>query len=120
MLKFRKKNKSWGETKIHVQLEALDHGLDMLVNRSVVCRIISESISEKNIKSYYSDTFAKHRANLVKTPAPHHGIILPNNLLSYAIGGVQMNTMYVRTIVGSYTIDNLLTARFKELIVLFF
>ena len=81
MLKFRKKNKSWVETKTNAQFEALDHGLDMLVNRSMVCRIFSESIRKKNIKSYHSDTYAKHRANSVKTPARDHGIPLPDNLL---------------------------------------
>ena len=98
VLKFRNENKSWGGMKIHARLEAVDHGLDMAVNRSMVCRIISELIREKKIKSYYSGTFAMPRTNEVETPPRHHAVPLPEKLISYAPGDVvQVDTMYVRT-----------------------
>ena len=94
VLKFRKKNKSWGGMKIHARFD----GLDQAINRSMVCRIISELTREKKIKSFYSGTFAKPRTNEVETPSRHHAIPLPDNLKSYAPGDVvQADTMYVRT-----------------------
>ena len=98
VLEIRKENESWGGMKIHARFEAIDHGLDMVINRSMVCRIISELIREKKIKSYYSGKFAKPRSNEVETPPRHHAIPVPDKLRSYAPGDVvQVDTMYVRT-----------------------
>ena len=94
VLKFRKENKSWGGMKIHARID----GLDMAINRSMVCQIISELTREKKIKSFYSGAFAKPRTNEVETTPLHHAIPLPANLKSYAPGDVvQVDTMYVRT-----------------------
>ena len=83
--------------KIHARMENLDNDPDMAINRLMVCRIISELIREKKIKSYYSGTFAKPRGNEVEPPPRHHAIPLPDNLLSYALGDVvQVDAMYVR------------------------
>ena len=93
VLKLRKENKSWVGTKIHARFEARDQGLDRAINRSMVCRVISELIREKKLKLYSSGIFAKPRGNEVEPPPSHHAIPLPDKLLSYAPSDVVQGDM---------------------------
>ncbi len=90
---FRKKFKSWGGKKLHTYMERLGYE----IKRSKVCRIISELIREKKIKSYYSGTFAKARdSNTGKAPRTY-AIPLPELLISSWPGEVvQIDTLHFR------------------------
>ena len=62
----------------------------------MVCRIISELIREKNIKSYYSGTFAKKRTTDTEKAPRAYGTPLPDELTNSAPSDVvQIDTMYV-------------------------
>ena len=58
VLQLREQFQSWGAMNLHKYMEVLN--IDIIVQK--VGRMISELISEKKIKSYYSGTFAKERS----------------------------------------------------------
>ena len=91
--KLRMKFRSWGGKKLQTYMENLGHEIKV----SKVCRIISELIREKKIKSYYSGTFAKPRNSQTGKALRAYAIALPEGLRSFGPGEVvQIDTLYFR------------------------
>lgn len=95
VLSLRKKYSSWGGLKIHGYLVLKG----IKVSSAMVCRMISELIQEKEVKSYYSGKHAKKRSKSDKSCRPH-AIPRPKEGLASNSPGevVQIDTLFKRVL----------------------